>query len=462
MNRLRGGQQIPEYRRVTRANDPFLLGKVPILASPTENANQTINKVVLTLNRAGSSKYNPILSGLGQHIEFALNERDRLLNYFIYQQRPDFGPDLVGSVVSLGGSIFGLDIVHGINTVAGSPSVGAVQNFYRVVSAAGELEKTAWVKSYDKDVITLDGDNALDDDLAPIECQLTQRAVSQAWIPVNIDFMVSWADEFFVPHNRNTDDVNRGNFKAYGGAKFVSFFQTDEDEGVGTEINPVTTDDIKDRHTIEVENTVGLKHATVRFRSKADSAWYVDVDILFRVTAPDADTCTAPVSERCGEALLLADTPLPEFMPGEASEPNVQVVEGTPGDPLERKLMFFAINYNMAGADPILVVRRAQAVASDEDVAGFIYEEIGDDEEYLPLVMPASTPVESSPYTGPAQAMIALDYANEKTLGVALYTMWIKDGDHISKPVSFPGPKARDIQYLPFGETGGTDDCFYA
>lgn len=462
MNRLRGGQQVPEYKRVTRAKDPTLRSYVPILAEPTENANQTLNKVVMTLNRAGTSKFNPILSGLGQHIEFALNERDRLISYFIYQSRPDFGPNRVSSVVSLGGSIFGLDMIHGIDTVAGSPSAGAIQNFYRVVSAAGEFEKTAWVKSYDKDVVTINDLDALDDNLDPVEIELTMIAASQPWIQCNIGFMKSWADEFYVPHARNATDQSIGNFKAYGGAKFVSLFQTGEDEGVGTEVNPETTVDIKDQHTVEVENTAGLKHLTVRFRSKSDSAYYVDVPVLLRVVAPDSDTCDPPISERCGEALLLADTPLPEFMPGEASEPNVQVVEGTPGDPLARKLMFFAINFNMVGASPVMVVRRAQAVASAEDVAGFAYEEIGDDEEYLPLIEPAVTPVESSPYTGPAQAMIALDYAIEKTLGVALYTMWIKDGDHISKPVSFPGPKARDIQYLPFGETGGTDDCFYA
>lgn len=463
MNRLRGGIPLPEFRRTTRANDPALRGLVPLLASPTENANQTINKIALTLNRAGSSKYNPILAGLGHHWEFRIDDRDRLRSVYIYQAQPDFGPDRVGDLDTLGGSIFALNFVHGADTVAGSGLTAAVQNFYRVVTAAGAAERMNWVKSYEKDIVNVNSLDALDDALAPVEIPVMIIDATRDWIDCDVDFMISWNDEFQTLHNRNATDKERGNLKAYGGARFVSFFQTGELEGVGTEVNPETAVVIENQHTLQVQNTEGLKHVTARFRSKADSLFYVDIPILIRVIAPETDQCNPPSSERCGEALLKAGDALPtSFMPNTASVPEVATVAGTAGDILARKLMYFAVNANSVGASPTLLVRRSQAVPSGPDTAGFVYEEIGDDEEYIPLVGSAATPVEAPPFSGPVQLMIALDYLTEKALNVALYTIMVKDGDHVSKAITFPGPAVRDTAFMPAGETGGTDDCFYA
>lgn len=460
MNRLRGGIPVPEYRRTSRPADPALRGHVPALASPTENANQTLNKVALLLNRAGSSAQNPILSGLGQRWEWRIDDRDRLLNVYIYQRRPDFGPDRVDQTVPLGGSIFALDIVHGAHTTAGSPETGAIQNFYRVVTRAGAGERYAYVKSYDKDVVVLDGENALDDNLDPVEHVVQIVDDTRDWIEVPIAFMKSWADEFQVAHNRNVTDEGLGNRKAYGGASHVSFFQTEEDEGVGTEVNPVNQTDVATQHTLQVENTVGLKHVTVRFRSKEDSLYFVDVEILIRVVAPEEETCGPPSSQRCGEALLLAGTPLPANMPGEASVVGVPTVAGTEGEPLERKLMYFAIHANIVGGSPRLLVKRSYAVASAPNVSGMVFE---DDEpvEYIPLVYPADMPEEDPPYTGPVQLIIALDYLNEKLDGVSMYTIMVKDGDLVGQGIPYPGPSLRDSSFFPLGETGGTNDCFY-
>lgn len=461
MNRLRGGLQKGEYRRTTRVADKALRGFVPAMSMPNENANQTLNKVALLLNRAGSSKHNPILAGLGQRWEWRIDERDRLLNVYIYQARPDFGPDKVDNAVSLGGSIFSLAVIHGVDTQAGSPADGAKQNFYRVVTGAGAGEKYAFVKSYDRDVVSVNGLQALDVDLEPVELVAQIIDTTRDWLEQPISFMDSWVDEFSVSHSRNVDDIERGNLKPYGGAKFVSFFQTGELEGVGTEVNPVTKAPIEDTHTLQLDNTEGLKHVTVRFRSKADSIYYVDVDILVMVVAPSDEACTVPMAQRCGESLLLQDTPLPGNVPDVASEPDVQVVAGTEGAPVSRDLHYIAVHGNIAGGTPKLRVTRFQAVASAEDVAGFIYEEIST-LDYLALVSPADVPVGAPPYTGPVQLIVAFDKDEEKLAGVALYSVSVLDGDHVSAAVPFPGPSARDIGTYPTGETGGTDECFYA
>lgn len=461
VNRLRGGVPIPEYRRVSRVSDPHLKGFVPALSLPTENANHTISKIVGTLNRAGTNPRNPQLSGLAARMEFKIDPRDRVIGVYFYQDRREMGPNMVSQLLPLGQALFALDFVLGAGHIlSGSPETGSVQNFLRIVTRACAAERMFYVKSYDHDVVNVEGENCLDENLDPVEVVVQMVDASRSWIECNIDFMVSWSDEFQVLHNRNAVDIENGNLKAYGGAKFVSFFQTDEAEGDGTEINPVTQAVIENQHTIQVQNTVGLKHATVRFRSKQNSLYFVDVPILIRVIAePDCD-CNSPLTERCGEELLLDGTLLPAGLQSTPSVPEVQDVEGTEGEAIEADLLYLAVHGNVATGAPVLVVERYGATPSAEDLAGFIWVKIST-QEYLPLVSDAAVPVADAPYLGPKQYTVCFNKVVEKNLGVGLYLLYLKDGDHPGPPVPFPGPAARDVQYFPTGETGGQDECFY-
>lgn len=461
MNRLRGGVPIPEYKRTTRVSDPALRGFVPALSIPTQNANQTINKIAATLNRAGTSARNPILSGLAGEIAFRLSDRDRLYSVFFFRDRQAPGPDMIDSVVSLGGNIFSLDVLYGDgNIVGGDPVVGAVQNFLRIVSKAGAAERTFWVKSYEQDVVVVAGQQALDASLNPVEIVAAIVDGSRDWLDLEIAFMDSWADEFQVLHKRNATDKERGNLKSYGGAAFVSFFQTGGAEGVGTEVKPVTKQFLPDQHTLSVQNTVGLKHVTVRFRSKANSAYFVDVPVLIRVVAPPEDTCTVPLADRCGEELVKKSTALESPLQSTPSVPGVQDVASPIGTVVSQDLMYLAIHANAAGASPTLVVERYGVVPSLPDVAGHIFQKLSS-LEYKPLVDSASMPVAGPPYLGPKQYTVCFSKTVEKAAGVALFILYLKDGDHTSPPTPFPGPSARDTQFMPTGEAGGNDECFY-
>lgn len=461
MNRGRGGLPIPEYRRTTRVSDPKLRGFIPALSLPAENANHTVSKIVATLNRAGTSARNPQLSGLASKLTFRVEPRDRLLGVYIYQDRREMGANLVDQCLNLGPGIFSLNYVIGAGqVVAGDPETGAVQNFIRIETRGGATERMFYAKSYDHDIVNVEGQNCLDGSLDPVEIVVQMVDASRDWIDCTIDFMVSWSDEFQVLHNRNAVDQELGNLKAYGGAKFVSFFETDAAEGEGTEVNPVTQEVIENQHTLQVENTVGTKHVTVRFRSKQDSLYYVDIDILIEVIAePDCD-CNTPLSERCGEELLLSGTALPTGLQSTPSVANVQDVAGTPGEAISADLFYLALHGNVAGATIKMVVERYGAVASAQDLAGFIWEKISTT-EYLPLVANADVPEADPPYLGPKQYTVCFNKVVEKNLGVGLYIAYLTDGEHPSKPVPFPGPDARNIQYFPTGETGGTDECFY-
>jgi len=465
MNRLRGGVPIPQHNRYTRVNDPALRGLVPALSVPRENGNQTVNKVAGLLNRAGSSPRNPVLAGLGAHLEFMIDERDRLISVFLYRDRREPGPDLMDDVVTLGDNLFGLDFLMGSGTsVAGSPLTGAVRNFLRILSRAGATERVFWVQTFDKDIVTVEGQNALDDALEPVEIVATIVDVSRDWIDLKIDFMVSWSDEFSVLHNRNADDRENGNLKSYGGAKFVSFFQTGELENVpldSTEVNVVDQNVISNQHTLQVENTVGLKHVTVRFRSKMDSAYFVDVDVLIRVVAPEEGVCAAPASEPCVDLYLKKDSILPAETPNEPSVVGVPTVAGTPGDPVSVDLLIITLRGATAGAAPKLRVRKWGWVASADAMAGARLTQVGVDLDYSPLVLASTSPLTSPPYTGGKRYTIALAKTDLTADNVALMDVMVLDGDHVSNPVNIPGPSARALQFFPIGGTGGGPTCAY-
>lgn len=464
MNRFKGGVPIPQHQRYTRVVDPTLRGLVPALSVPRENANQTVNKVSALMNRAGSNPRNPVLSGLGGHVEFMLEERDRLISVFFYRRRDELGPDLIDEVVTLGDSLFGLDFLFGSGTtVAGTPVDGAVRNFLRILSKAGAAERVFWVKSYDKDVVTVEGQNTLDDALDPVEIVVNIIDATRDWLDLKIDFFVSWSDEFQVLHNRNAVDVENGNLKSYGGVKFVSLFQTSEDEAIpgdSTEVKNVLQVDIKDQHTLQVENTAGLKHVTARFRSKQNSAYFVDVDFLVRVVAPEAGLCVSPLGERCGEELLLSGTALPAELQSTPSVPMVQDVAGTPGAPISADLFYLAVHANAVGATPTLIVERYGVVASADDLEGHLFQKISE-LEYKALTAPAVAPDPGPPFVGPKRHTVCFNRNTELGLGVALYVLYLKDGDHYSKPTPFPGPASRDTTFMAPGNEGGIDECFY-
>ncbi len=462
-NRLRGGIPIPEYRRVSRVADKSLRGFVPALALPTENANHTISKVAGTLNRAGTNARNPQLSGLAAKLEFSIDSRDRLQGVYFYQDRRELGPNLIGQVTSLGGNIFSINYVLGAgHIVAGSPDTGAVQNFVRIVTRAGAADRMFYVKSYDHDIVNVEGQHVLDETtLLPVEIVVQMVDATRDWVDCRINYFASWSDEFQIPHQRNTTDEDFNDLKSYGGAKFVSLFQTGEDEGMGnsTEVNEVTQEVIENQHTLQVENSVGVKHVTARFRSKQNSLYYVDIEFEITVTAePDCD-CNTPLSQRCGEQLLLSGTQLPTGLQSTPSVPEVQDVAGAEG-PISQDLFYLSVHGNAATASPKLVVERYAAIQSAEDLSGFIWEKLST-LEYLPLIAPADVPEADPPYLGAQQYVVCFSKVVERNLGVGLYLVYIVDGEHPSVPTPFPGPSARQIQHFPTGETGGEDECFY-
>lgn len=287
----------PDYRRIHRATAPRLRAPTPALNHATENANVVVNKVALTLNRAGSGPVNPILSGLGMTAEFSLGLQDRVRGVWLYQDRAALGDSLKGDLTPAAPGSWALEFVAGQGrTVAGDMADGAKRNFIRVQSAFGSFEREFWIKEYEADVVAVNGQNCLDTiSLDPEEVDVPQVASGATWVQANIDFMVSWNDEFQKLHNAGNPYLDPGFLKAYGGAKFVSLFQTGSGEGNGTELEAVTQQPIEDLHTINLQNTGGVKHVTVRFRSKLNSLHYVDVPILLNViplpSCPECPEC---------------------------------------------------------------------------------------------------------------------------------------------------------------------------
>lgn len=306
-NQIGGQPPVPDYRRIHRATSPRLRQPTPALNYAAENANVTIAKTALTFNRAGSGPANPILSGLGLAAEFSIGLQDRLRGVWLYQDRALLGDSLKADATSVAPGDWSLPFVAGDGrTLAGTPETGAKRNFIRVQSAFGSFEREFWIKSYDADVIAINGENCLEVvTLEPVAVDVPQIASGASLVQANIDFMVSWNDEFQALHNAKNPYLDPGFLKAYGGAKFVSLFETGMGEGSGAEVVAITQQLIQDVHRIDLENTAGIKHVTARFRSKEDSPHYVDVPILLNVVplpscpeCPEGDcACTEAIVE---------------------------------------------------------------------------------------------------------------------------------------------------------------------
>ncbi len=445
--------QPPDYTRLRRADEPSLLGPVPGFMNPTENANVLLNKTIATLNRAGSHPGNPVLAGLGITVQYLLARGEIVTAIHLYQD-----PGALG--VSQLYAAYNFQAGSGLSK-AGSPSTGSRKNFVRIVSAGGATEREYWIKSKDADIVTLEGQAALDQaTLLPVTIQVQQVAAGHDWLDVRVDFMPSWNDEFQVLHAATAEDREAGFRKSYGGAAFVSFFDTDPGtEGVGVGVNPIDQAYIYDTRKIQVKNEPGIYEITARFRSKADSSFFVDVPIVIEVLEADSCSCATPVDEVCGQMLLKKDTELPNNAQDAASVPGVQDVAGSPGDEIDRDLFYISMHGAIVGPTPTILVRKWQWIADATNLAGAKFQQYGTDLEFLPLTSDAASPNPGGSYGTGKMLTVCFDVAAERALGIAFYTAQIKDGDELGAAQLFTAPKSRDIALMPAGGTGGVDDC---
>jgi hypothetical protein len=452
----------PDYARLRRADEPNSRGQVPGFSTPTESANVLLNKTIATLNRAGSNPGNPVLSGLGVTLQYALSRGERLTGLFLYKDPGDVAANQIASA-----SLNALTLTYNFRagsglSKAGSPVTGAVRNVVRVSTSTGRgTEKEYWVKSYDADVVSIEGVAALDvSTLLPVAVPVQIVDGSRPWLDVRVDFMASWNDEFQVLHVETALDQESGFRKAYGGAAFVSFFDTTPGtEGVGTAVNPVTQDFIYQRRSIQIENVAGTYQITARFRSKKDSFYFVDVPLIITVLAAPSGSCLPPIDEPCGSMLLLRGTALPANVQSSASVPGVQDVAGTPGGLTDRDLFYCSIHEAAVGANPTFLVRKWKIIVNGANQGGFELAQVGTDLTYLPLRTTAASPTPGGSYGAPQMLTVCFDVLAERALLVAFYTISVKDGDNQSPARPFVGPRARDINLIPVGGTGGTDPC---
>lgn len=466
---FRGRPRVPDYQRIHRAIEPRLRGPIPALNVPIENANQTLDKVIYTMNRGGSNARNPMLKGLGTRMVIHVGTLDELLGVWLFRDRANIGNNLVGSVVNLGAGIYGLTHLLGSGlSIAGDKDTGAKKNYLRVQTRGGAFEREFWLKDYEADVIACHGQNALDTEtLEPVPIELsTADAGEDGWIDDAIDFFVSWNDEFQKMHNGGSQYLNPGFLKAYGGALFVSFFQTGMDEGEGTEVNPVTQAVISDQHTIQIEGTPGTKHVTVRFRSKQDSPYYVDVPIIFEVTAPtepDPPICNPPYQQDPWWVYIPPPPPVPPddppYTPDTPStptdDPNDEPTPTTfhpdptiPNPPVTSsgRVIVTLDGQKPSGGTAIRVKVLRWKLANDNFVYGGTRPYIFSRKYYGPAITDMDqTGAQGDPYEERQKYTICLDATADGVAQIAFYTvsLYQKNDQGIwkqSEEVSVPGP----------------------
>lgn len=449
-----GSVPFPDHRRVHRATDPRLAGLAPALQEPVENGNQVLNAVSLLLNRAGSSRGNPILAGLGLELSIPLGLGDDLKGLYLFQRRSRQGNNLRAEATVQAPGVYGFVFLVGSGqSVAGTAGTGAVLNYVRIQTVRGSFEKQFWAKEYEHDVVTLNGEAALDPaTLNPVEIVAEIVDASRDWLEVRTDFMVSWADEFSNLHRATDPDPENGFAKPYGGAKWVSFFDTDPGtEGVGTQVNPVNQGAIHSRRTIQVENTVGLKEITARFRSKQGSPYFVDVPLLIQVIDQD-EVCLAPVTQPCTDLYVKAGSATPAGMPSTASVPMVQVVPG-PAGTVDQDLLIITMRGATVGGAPKLRIQPWALTASAPALMGARLVQ-QDDVDYLPLLQSAGSPATSPPYGDAHRYTVALSVAQLSADNIAFMNVVLVDGTKPGMPVLVLGPRARDLGFMPIGAGG--------
>ncbi len=458
-----GRAPFPDHRRVHRATDPRLRGLVPALTESLSNGNQVVNAVALTLGRAGSHKRNPILAGMGMALSIPLSTGDDLTGIFIFQHHARMGLNLKAQATLQAPGVYGFEFMVGSGqSVAGAADFGPVKNYVLVQTTRGSFEREFWAQEYEADIVTMNGEATLDPvTLLPVEIVVEIVDASRPWLEVRSDFMVGWSDEFSVLHRRGTDDEEAGFKKAYGGAAFVSFFDQDPGtEGVGVQVNPFTEDPIEDRRTIQVQNTVGLKSLTARFRSMEGSAYFIDVPVLIRVIDQD-EVCLAPVSQPCVDLYVKAGSATPTDLPSVASTPMVQAVAG-PSANVSQDLLYVTIRGATVGGAPRIRIRRWAWVASPTALVGARLVAL-EDVDYLPLIQSSADPVTEAPYGDAHRYTVVLSVVQLRADNVAQIEVILVDGLKPGHPVLVAGPQARAIGYMPIGAggvgTGGGPSC---
>jgi hypothetical protein len=457
-----GQAPFPDHRRVHRADDPKLRGPIPALFEPVENGNQVVNAESVTLNRAGSHRRNPVMAGLGFALTMPLGTGDDLKGLFLYQRHSSIGGNLRAQATLAAPGVWAYEFLVGSGqSVAGTPAVGPKKNYVRVQTARGSYERQFWAQSYEHDVVVLNGEHALDQvTLQPVEIVAEIVDASRPWLDVQVDFMPGWNDEFLALHRAGQVQAEAGFLKAYGGAAFVSFFdKTPGTEGVGVHVNPLNQVPIEARRTIQVQNTAGLKEITCRFRSKQGSPYFVDVPLKLRLVDL-TELCNAPATEPCSDVYIKAGAAVPVGYPSVASVPGVQVTAG-PAANASQDLLLITTRAAMVGGAPKLRIRRWKYSASIFKLAGAFMVQVGADQDYLPLQQTSSSPIQAPPFQAPKRLTVALSVAQLQADQVAFIEAVAVDGTKPGMSVLIPGPRARDIQFLPIGGAGGGPVCGY-
>jgi hypothetical protein len=104
-------------------------------------------------------------------------------------------------------------------------------------------------------------------------------------------------------------------------------------------------------------------------------------------------------------------------------------------------------------------VRRWAWVASAPALAGARLVEVGDATDYIPFSQSATTPDPGGSYGSPKRLTIVLSVAALNADNVAFMTVSVLDGNDHSEAVLIAGPKARSVQFMPIGGTGGGPTC---
>ena len=447
------------HDRIARATQERIRGPVPALSIPVEGANQVRDKPGVTLNRAGTNPRNPILKGLGHRITTILGQGVTLKAVYIYQRAAALGRSLLGITNNTAPGAHFIDVVAGAgSTQSGSPATGSVKNFIRFVTNRGVIEKEFWIKSQDYDVVALNGTPALDSVTLLKVCKdVAQIETASPWLDVTIDYMVSWNDEFQALHRSGNPNIEPGFLKSYGGALFVSLFDTSTaTEGVGVQVNPVTQAEVKDQHVVQVQNTAGIKNFTVRFRSAKDSPFFVDIDVCVNVLVLVCDPGDPPVDgpppgpppapptldylPPQDPPITPTDIPCSDLGGGEIVPYSVVgITPSTWTDPVTVSIDVLTFQAQSIAA-PEFVVRRYSVVTDPLAAVGFQYTFLNQ-KKYTPLIVSGATkPTEGAPYPAAQAYRIAFSHAQEVLDNVMLYEVYLKDGDLYSQPAAFPGP----------------------
>lgn len=449
------------HDRIARATQERIRGPVPALSIPVEGANEVRDKPGVTLNRAGTNPRNPILKGLGYRITTILGQGVILKAVYLYQRASALGSSLLGITNTTAPGAHFIDIVAGAgSTASGSPSTGSVKNFVRFVTNRGVIENEFYIKSPDFDVVALNGTPALDKDTLLKVCKdVAQLDTSSPFLDVTIDYMVSWNDEFQALHRSGNPNIEPGFLKSYGGALFVSLFDTSTAlEGVGVQVNPVTQAEVKDQHVVQVQNTEGIKNFTVRFRSAKDSPFFVDIDVCVNVLVLVCDPGDPPV-----EGPPPGPPPVPptfDYLPPQTPPitPNdipcsdlgggvivpyseVGITPTAWTDPVTVSIDVFTIQ-GQSISSPKIVVRRFSAALDASAPSGFQFLLLNQ-KEYIPLVVSGATkPTEGAPYPAAQAYRIAFSHQQELLDTVMAYVMYLRDGTLQSQPFVFAAPNS--------------------